>query len=126
MMLVTVQQAKAHLRVDPDWDGDDEDIELKVHVASGLVLTYLKNHGVLYEYERDSDSEIVLDSDGEPTIAEDIDGKVLRYEVKGAVLILTGILYRDRDGQEMVNWAQGYLPAPVTALLYPLRDPVFS
>lgn len=124
LQYVTLQQAKDHLRV--DHDAEDNDIELKIVAASSAVKSYLKSASP-YEPLRDSNDTPLLDSNDLPIPEEDSNGDpILRWEVRAAVLILLGILYRDRDGQEMKDWAPGYLPAPVTALLYPLRDPAFA
>jgi hypothetical protein len=40
--------------------------------------------------------------------------------------MMVGILARDRDGVEAKDWDHGYLPRPVTSLLYPLRDPALG
>ena len=61
----------------------------------------------------DSAGDVIVDSNDEPV--------GIPYEVQCAVLILVGYLYRNRDTND--GFDPGYLPAPVTALLYPLRDP---
>src|SRR3546814_1598120 len=43
-MLVSLEAAKAHLRV--DHDEDDNDIALKLQAASAAVLRYLKTEGI--------------------------------------------------------------------------------
>lgn len=107
-MLVTLDQAKDHLRIDTD-DGD-ADLELKVHAASGAVLNYLK-----------SSSPYQLDENGDPIL---VDGApVTKFEVYAATCLMLGYLNRDRDDDSDKAYEQGYLPKPVTALLYPLRDP---
>jgi len=101
-MIVSLQEAKEHLRVDTD--AEDDDITLKIQAASNIILDYLKK----------------TEDDYEPGLY----GTILTpTSVKMACLILVGILYRDRDGEETKNWNQGYLPFSVTALIYPLRDP---
>lgn len=125
MMLVTLDQAKSHLLV--DFDDADNDISLKISAASGAVLNYLKNRKKLYVVEIDDDGYEVLDSQGDPIQVLDSQGdRIVRDEVKHAVLILVGIFFRDRDGVEAKDWSPGFLPAPVTALLYPLRDPALA
>jgi hypothetical protein len=111
-MLVTLDQAKAHVQLDHD-DADD-DIELKVHAASGAVLAYLKISADIYV---DADDELIEDSTG---------ALVIPAQVQQAVLYLTGMMFKDRDGKDTALWQQGYLPAPITALLYPLRDPALA
>lgn len=104
-MLVDLDTAKSRLRIDND--AEDDDLELLIRGASASVLGYL-NLGLDY-YD---------DSTGEVIDVPDV--------VQNAVLLLTGILYRDRDGEEAEKWEQGYLPRPVLALLYPLRDPALA
>lgn len=108
MMLVTLQQASDHLR--RDTDADDADLTLKIHAASAAVLNYLS---VGADRFLDSSGEMITDSAGDP-----VD---IPYEVQAAVLLMVGTLYKDRDASDAFE--RGYLPAPVTALLYPLRTP---
>ena len=104
MMLITLQEAKDHLRI--DIDDEDVHLELLVNAASDAVLNYLKIDGSEYY-----DSSDMLDAP---------------YAVQAATLLMTGYLYRLRDNNEGGEYQQGYLPMPVTALLYPLRDPAIA
>lgn len=113
MMLVSLDQAKVRLRIDSD-DGD-ADLELMIAGASQAVFRYLKGGTDLFT---DSAGVIVEDSAGVASGVPD--------DVANAVLILVGIWRRDPDGVEAEKWQQGYLPPPVTALLYPLRDPTLA
>lgn len=129
MMLVTLQEASDHLRRDTDYD--DNDLTLKIHAASAAVMNYLKRDVLAYEPERDSSSEVVRDSNGWPVPALDSNGDpTIRFEVKAAVLLMLGELYKNREGEQAgeipTQWGYGYLPRPVVALLYPLRDPVVA
>lgn len=102
---VTLQQAKDHLRADTD--AEDSDISLKLASAQAAVLNYLKVASL--------DTLAV----GSPAaIPDNVDGAVT-----AATLLLVGYFYKDRDNDEKREWEQGYLPRPVTALLYSLRDP---
>ena|SRR6478752_9185 len=124
VMLVTLEEASAQVRRDSD--DDDADLTLKIKAASGAVLNYLKSASP-YIPETDGSGNIILDSAGDVVYLEDTAGDFLvKDEVKLAVLYLTGIFYRDRDGQDTASWTPGYLPAPVTSLLYPLRDPAME
>lgn len=114
MMLVTLEQAKSHLRV--DFDDEDDYIELLVQSASGAVVNYLEE----YAYST------FLDSSGEPMYDSSGRAEFVPYEVTAAVLILVGYLYRMRDNNEGGEFDRGYLPMPVTALLYPLRKPALA
>jgi hypothetical protein len=125
MMLVSLQQAKENLLI--DFNTYDTDITLKISSASGMVLNYLKSRRNLYVLLVDDDGLPLLDSRGEVIYELDSQGtRIVRDEVKHAVLILVGMFFRDRDGVEAKDWAPGFLPAPVTAILYPLRDPAIA
>lgn len=111
MMLISLEQARAHLRIDTM--DDDADLELKIHAASAAVANYLGDA-----------ADDFLDTDGDPFMDSSGDAPFVPFEVKAATLLMLGALYKDRDGSE--QFQQGYLPAAVTALLYPLRDPVME
>lgn len=98
MMLVTVAQAKARLKLDVA--DNDPDLELMIEGASAAVLNYLKK----------------------PDGYED----AVPPEVQNATLVLVGIMRRDPDGVESKDWEHGYLPRAVTAFLYPLRKPTVA
>lgn len=112
MMLVTLQEASEHLR--RDTDADDADLELKIRAASGAVARYI---GSSSPYELDGNGDPVLE-DGSP---------VVLFEVRAAVLLLVGELYKNREGEQEgeipSQWGYGYLPRSVVSLLYPLRHP---
>jgi hypothetical protein len=121
MMYVTLDRAKQHLNMDHDLD--DTLIEVYVQAASGAVKNYLKSASP-YEVERDSNDDPILDSSGDPVYVVDSSGdKLVSYPVQAAVLLMVGFLYKDRDENPDSAFERGYLPRPVTALLYPLRDP---
>lgn len=124
MMYVTLERAKAHLNM--DHDEDDTLIEAYVQAASGAVKNYLKS-GSPYEVERDSNDDPILDSNGDPEYIRDSnDDKVVAAVVQSAVLLLIGHFYKDRDENPNGAFEAGYLPKPVTALLYQLRDPALA
>lgn len=104
-MLVSLEYTKMHLRVDND--SDDQDIELKIAGASDALIRYLADS-----------AKIFLDDQGNV-----IDNKI-PYCLKSATLQLVGMLYKDRDGDMMDKWKQGYLPFAVTSLIYDMRKPV--
>lgn len=124
MEYVTLERAKAHLGM--DHDEDDTLIGAYIVAASGAVKNYLKSASA-YEVERDSNDDPVLDSNGDTEYIRDSSGdKVVALPVQQATLLLIGHFYKDRDENPDGAFAQGYLPAPVTALLYPLRDPALA
>lgn len=128
-MIVTLAQARDHLR--SDTTADDNDLRLKIEGASGAVLNYLKKTGLLWEPERDSSGDVVYDSQGNQIDYLDSTGeRVYRREIQNAVLILLGEFYTNRAGEQQgavdSQFGYGYLPRPVVALLYPLRDPALA
>lgn len=91
------------------------------------MLDYLKSRKYLYIAEVDSNGDDVIDSAGYPVPAEDSNGEfTVRYSIQCATLLMIGFMDANRDGNLNNAFAQGYLPAPVTALLYPLRDPTLA
>lgn len=114
MMLVSLAQGKRHLRVILDDEDENADIELKIKAASAAVLNYLKSRADAF---LDSSGYIEYDSNDDPVGVPE--------NVQAATLLMLGYLYKDRDNNADNAYQQGYLPAPVTALLYPNRDPAF-
>lgn len=106
--LVTVDQIKARLKF--DHDADDDDLAQLALACSKLVLNYLKVSSDFYESSNSTESE--------PGTVPD--------EVQAATIYLVGVLLRDPSGSEMDKWKLGYLPMPVIAMLYPLRDPALA
>ena len=113
MKLVTLDQVKARLRIDTD--ASDADLEDMIEGASGAVVNYLK-----------AGADVFLDTAGAPTV--DTGGYALGVpdEVQTATLLLVGYFYRHRDENPDGEYEMGYLPKPVMALLYPLRDPALA
>lgn len=109
LMLVTVEQVKTRLRI--DHDSEDTDLALMIRSASRAVMNYLKMDA---EDFYDSAGEFPTDSAGEPT---DVD-----EEIQQAALMLVGLFYRDRSGDNRNDWDGTTLPAPVVSVLYPLRQ----
>lgn len=109
-MLVTLAQAKAHLRTDTD-DGD-ADLALKIRAASKAVIEYIRNGADPFT---DSAGDVVEDSSGDPVgIPED---------VQIATLFLIGYFDNNRGSDDKNAFEGGWLPGPVRALLAPWRDP---
>ena len=121
MMYVTLERGKQHLNMDHNLD--DMLIEAYIAAASEAVKNYLKSASP-YEIERDSNDDPILDSAGDPTYVVDSSGdKLVKYSVQAATLLQLGFLYKDRDENADGAYDTGYLPKPVMALLYSLRDP---
>lgn len=116
-MLVTLQQAREHLR--SDTAADDADLTMKIEAATAGVLDYV---GELVP--RDSQGDPFVDSQG------DLLGVPERAltRMKLATLVAVAYFYRERDGSQEhavpTQWGYGYaLPQGATALLYSLRKP---
>ena len=109
--LVTVDDAVRHLRLDEVGSDGDPDLELKITAASAMVLNYLKDGADSF---LDSDGAVITDSNGDPDVPA---------VVRAATLLVLGYLWRKRDEDESGEFAGGRLPAPVRAMLGPLRDP---
>jgi hypothetical protein len=118
-MLVTLEQAKAHLRVTHAYD--DADIELKIHAASAAIIEYLKEEGA--DPFLDSSGEVLMtgDSPPEPDVPRN---------VQQATLLLVGDFFKNReptpDDVVPAQYGYGYLPRAVVALLYMRRDPTLK
>lgn len=124
MMYVTLARAKQHLNM--DHDEDDNLIEAYIGAASEAVKNYLKSASP-YEVERDSNDDPIVDSSGDPVYLVDSSGdKQVKYAVQAATLLQIGFLYKDRDENADQAYEMGFLPKPVTALLYPLRKPALA
>lgn len=119
--LVTLDEAKAHLRVDHGLD--DDDITLKIEAASAAVLDYIGDTQYLF-----------LDTGGDDLDLEDTSpdqaGLRARHTCRQATLLLLGEFYRNREptATDPVDpqFGYGYLPRSVTALLYKLRTPTVA
>nr|WP_298117425.1 head-tail connector protein [uncultured Pseudomonas sp.] len=123
-MYVTLDQAKHHLNM--DHDDDDTLITAYIQAASGSVKRYLKSASP-YAVIRDSNDDPILDSNDDPEYERDSSGdKVVDDTVQVAVLITVGYFYKNRDDNPDGAFDHGYLPKPVTALLYPMRDPALA
>lgn len=104
-MLVTLEQAKQHLRVDTD-DLDD-DILFKLNQVSFLCVDFVKHEHGQYE-----------DSAGQPL-------NVPPY-LEAACLVWLGILFRYRDSDTHKGAPLGEIPREVSNILWPYRRPSYA
>ena len=108
-MLVSLAKTKAALRI--DHTDDDATLELYIAAASRAVHAYLGSQaGELLTIDSPPDSP--------PNDLDDVDERV-----QAAVIFLAGHFYQSPDTNPDEAFHQGYLPKPVTAILYPMRDP---
>jgi len=120
-MLVTLDEAKLHLRV--DHDADDDDITLKIEAASAAVLAYVDDSQYLF-----------LDTGGDEIDLFDTSTDQAAHRAKHlcrqATLLMVGEFYRNREpaATDVVpeRFGYGYLPRAVVALLTPLRVPTIA
>jgi hypothetical protein len=129
--LVTTAEAKAHLRIDSS--ADDTWLAVFIPAISQAVLTWLKDESRLYYPERDTNGDIVYDSNGDPVPELDTDEEpVVNTLVKAAVLLELGNVYRYREGEGKDNVVpqeagHGYiLNKTSTALLTGIRRPTVA
>lgn len=102
--LVTLDEAKMHLRIDEDYG--DSDLTLKIQGGSAALLAYIQG----------SRDKVVAEN------GDLIDGEALT-RMKTALLVLLGYLDRNRGGEEEEKLKQGELPWSVSMLIYDLRLP---
>lgn len=102
--LVTLEEAKMHLRIDDDYG--DPDLTLKIQGGSAAILSYIQGS-----------RDLVVDDTGALIVGEPL------TRVQTALLVLLGYLDRNRGGEEEEKLKQGELPYSVTMLIYDLRKP---
>jgi len=117
MNLVTIDEARAHLRIDGDID--DAWLSSAIPAISQAVLLWLKDEARAYQPEIDSNGDVAVDSNDEPVL-------MVRPIVRMATLVELATLYRYREGEGNTgvpqHWGHGYtLSVGATALLTPLR-----
>lgn len=128
--LVTIEEARHQLRLDePGSDGGPDDgwLAIWIPAVSEAVASWLKDRWRLYLPSRDSDNEIILDSDEIPVPEVDSNGDpIIHPIVRAAVLVELASQYRFREGEgdNRVEAHEGYgytLSKTATALLSGLR-----
>ena len=124
--LITIEQAREHLRLDADSSGGPDDAWLAIFIPaiSAAVAGWIKEPARLYVPEVDSSGFVVYDSSGEPVPAEPL---AARPEIVGAILLELSSAYRYREGEgreNVVSADAGYgyvLNKSSTAILMHLR-----
>lgn len=117
---VTLEHVKDHLRIDLDDTAADSDLTLKLEAASERIGIHLNGVPVL-QPELDTLGQPVRDEAGNIVYTT-----AVRSTVKSATLLLVGYLYRYPSGDEKKAFDDGRLPAPITALLAPIRKRVLA
>lgn len=100
--LVTIEEARQHLRLDADSSGGPDDLWLEIFIPaiSEAVSLWVKEDARLYSPEIDSSGDVLLDSSGEPIPADPL---TVRPVVKAAVLLELSSVYRYREGEGKDN-----------------------
>lgn len=94
VMLVTLQEASDHLR--RDTTDDNSDLLIKISAASNAVINYIKDADLAYVGSFNSAGDYIPEIDS----AGDL---VVKDEIRSAVLIIIGVLYADRQGQQFID-----------------------
>ena len=117
---VSLDEAKNQCRIGISDTLHDDRLEQLIQSASVIVKNELGDFSA-YEGQRNTDDDYVVDSNYEPEIQLDEDNnQVVKAEVKMAVLLLIDRFFNgNTEGFE-----HGKLPPEVTAILYPITDPV--
>lgn len=111
-MLVSRERFKQALHITTS--DDDGLIDVLISAASRSVARYLKGQ-----------AGELLSIDSPPNSPPD-DLDAVHEDIQMAVILLAGHYYRNPDNDIEEAFERGYLPRPVTAILYPLRDPTMA
>lgn len=112
----TLEQVKLRLRIDDN--AADDDLELMIEAATDRIMLHLNGTSPM-QPETEDDGTPVLDDDDLPVYTDQV-----RPMVTTATITLIGYMYRYPTGDEKKAYDPDVLPAPVTALLGPLRKKV--
>jgi len=113
--LIALDTLKGHLRLPLDYTAEDDDLQLKLDIATVMVLNFVN--------QRVSDAEawaLTVAGWTEDTVPA---------EVQAAILNQAAYLYRfrgDDTSQDEPKRPEGYLPMSVTMWLTRLKDPALA
>lgn len=111
--LVTLEQAKAHLRVVNDFE--DEDIRLKLNAATRMAIAYLDRD--VYATQAELDEAVAAGTARpSPLLAIEDDMEMVR----AGILLMLGDLYANRE-ETVTGTIATQLPTGARACLRPLR-----
>lgn len=119
MALVSIQEAREHLRIDTL--ADDPWLNTWILIVEDAVRSWLKDEWRLYEKSG------IVDSNGNPIPLVDSAGQgIVSPRVRGAILVELAMQYRFRDGDQAPavpsHWGHGHvLCAGATSLLVAQR-----
>ena len=113
--LVSLDEAKGHLKLPLDNTSEDDDLTLKLQIAHELVMDYLTQR--LEDEDDEGDWEATVDAWTSETVPK---------RVKGAILFECGRLYRQRGDDDEGQVGAPLLSAFSRVLLDRFRDPAIS
>lgn len=127
--LVTIEDARVHLRLDADTSGGPDDLWLEIFIPaiSEAVLLWLKDQWRAYVPVLDTNGDPIIDTQGDP-----IPSATVKPVVRAAVLVELASAYRFREGEGQENTVTpdagyGYaLNKASTALLSGIRKPTVA
>lgn len=106
--LVPVSEAQLALR----YDGEESLVEQAVAAATTALMEYMSEKGEF----TDTAGELIADTNG--------DALYVPESVRRACIALAGVFLRDPTGLAREDFADGFMPPAVRALLNPYRVPV--
>lgn len=113
MALITLKQAKQHVKSPLDIVDEDADLQLKLEIAEQLVLDYVKQNRE--------------DNDAWATTVDAWTALTAPKQVLGAILVQFAELYRFRgDDEDLPARPMGVLCPQAMAMVYRLRDPAVA
>ena len=108
--LVTLSQAKRHLRIDIDFQDDDDDIALKLAAATEQAVRYLDRP--VYSTPDALHAAIEAGTAGDdPIVCTDM--------IRAGILLILGDLYTNRE--DVMTGTVTQLPTGAAACLRPMR-----
>ena len=107
--LVTLAEAKAHLRIDHSFE--DEDITLKLRAAEEMAVAYVDR--AVYATQAALDAAMAAGTAGP-------DPMVCNFMLRAGILLLLGDLYANRE-ETVTGTIATQLPTGARACLRPLR-----
>lgn len=92
MSLITLDEAKLHLRIDHDFD--DADIQLKLNTAEEQAINFLERQ--VYATDDELKQAVLSNKAGDRPM-------LVNSSVKSAILLLLGHLYENREETGVAN-----------------------
>lgn len=121
--LVTLDKVKMALRIGDIEEASGDQWTVAPHEDDVILQTYIAAASQAIIRYLDTRAEAVLDLDSGGEIPSGVE---VPADVQLAAIMLVGQFYREPDADADKAFEMGYLPKPVMALLYPLKDPTLA